>query len=121
MTLSDAVNEGSEIVLYADDSKCFRVIKTFNDALSLQSDLDYLSSWSKTWDINFNEKNVVLYHSVESTIPSLSIIQLTTRNCQKSWNRKTLKFWSQVTFPGQLMLLLYVSKLIVSLVTSDAA
>lgn len=51
----DAVNEGSEIALYADDSKCFRVVKTLNDALSLQSDLDNLSFWSKAWDINFNE------------------------------------------------------------------
>ncbi|CAB3997617.1 Hypothetical predicted protein [Paramuricea clavata] len=51
----EVVHRDSGMALYADDSKCFRVIKSLNDSLLLQSDLDNLSSWSKSWNMDFNE------------------------------------------------------------------
>ena len=40
--------------LYADDSKLYRNIKSRQDVLSLQNDLNALFLWSKIWRMNFN-------------------------------------------------------------------
>jgi hypothetical protein len=56
----EVVHQDSEMALYVDDSKCFRVIKSLNDSLLLQSDLDNLSSWSKIWDMDFNKSKCTI-------------------------------------------------------------
>jgi hypothetical protein len=48
------VPKHSNIVFYADDTKCFKRITNFNDCLALQSDLDLLCEWSVKWKLNFN-------------------------------------------------------------------
>ena len=40
--------------LYADDAKLYRNIKSRQDVLSLQNDLNALFLWSKIWRMNFN-------------------------------------------------------------------
>ena len=40
--------------LYADESKIYREIKSRQDVLSLQNDLNALFLWSKIWGMNFN-------------------------------------------------------------------
>ena len=40
--------------LFADDTKIFREVTSRNDALSLQSDIDKLKSWSEVWGMEFN-------------------------------------------------------------------
>ena len=42
------------IKLYADDAKLYRNIKSRQDVLSLQNDLNVLFLWSKIWRMNFN-------------------------------------------------------------------
>ena len=45
---------GSELYLYADDSKLFRYISGENDSLVLQSDLNNLSDWFEKWLLKLN-------------------------------------------------------------------
>jgi len=40
--------------LFADDSKCFTEIRSYNDCNLLQNDLDKLVEWSNTWEMDFN-------------------------------------------------------------------
>ena len=40
--------------LFADDSKCFTEIRSFDDCTSLQNDLNRLVDWSSTWKMDFN-------------------------------------------------------------------
>jgi hypothetical protein len=40
--------------MFADDSKCFRVILGQDDGNALQNDLDRLLDWTKTWGMEFN-------------------------------------------------------------------
>ena len=42
--------------LFADDCLLYRTIKSTNDQLQLQKDLDALESWSKLWGMAFNAK-----------------------------------------------------------------
>jgi len=58
------VNEIPDIVssrmfMYADDSK---LINESNSYKTIQSDLDILSQWSKTWLLNFNEQKCKIVH-----------------------------------------------------------
>ena len=43
-----------QVALFADDSKCAKVIKSISDCYSLQVDLDNVSCWSKDWRVRFN-------------------------------------------------------------------
>ena len=53
--------QGASVLLFADDTKIFRSIRSAKDAKLLQSDIDALSRWSQDWLINFNlEKCPVL-------------------------------------------------------------
>lgn len=44
----------SEIALYADDSKIFKVIKSQDDSSDLQADLQSVSIWGEKWEMMFN-------------------------------------------------------------------
>ena len=58
----------SSILLFADDTKCYKNINNPNDCLALQNDLFNLHSWSRLWKLNFNEsKCAVVRFSPRST------------------------------------------------------
>ena len=44
----------SSIVQFADDVKIFRTIKSIDDFLQLQQDINILSEWAKKWQLKFN-------------------------------------------------------------------
>jgi ribonuclease P/MRP protein subunit RPP40 len=52
--LPTQVSNGSQVFLYADDSKCTRCINNIRDCEQLQSDINSLDKWSKKWDMEFN-------------------------------------------------------------------
>ena len=65
------LNIHSEIRLFADDILLYRSIRTPNDHLQLQEDLNTLTKWATDWKMAFN-------------IPKCKIIQFTThRNKSK--------------------------------------
>ena len=45
--------------LYADDAKLYRAIKSRQDVLFLQNDLNALFLWSKIWRMNFNTSKCI--------------------------------------------------------------
>ena len=66
------------IKLFVDDSKLIATIRSVNDLLVLQQDLDALSEWSNTWKMLFNidkckvmefsKSGHSLYHDIELTM-----------------------------------------------------
>ena len=44
-----SVGFDSQIRLFADDCFCYREIKTVEDTLKLQKDIDLLGSWARKW------------------------------------------------------------------------
>ena len=54
--LPSVISHSSKMALYADDAKLYRPIETLSDSLSLQSDLDNIIEWSKSWQLKFNLK-----------------------------------------------------------------
>ncbi len=52
--LSDCVKNGSEIYLYADDTKIFKVINDADDCRRLQDDLKQVHKWTEDWQQYFH-------------------------------------------------------------------
>ena len=52
--------EGLEcpILLFADDAKIFKEIRTPEDAAALSRDMRRIQEWSEKWLLTFNEENV---------------------------------------------------------------
>ena len=48
------------LLLFADDSKCARLIKSMADRQLLQEDLDHLCSWSIKWNMKFKDVKCAL-------------------------------------------------------------
>ena len=55
--------------LFADDSKCFKDIRSLNDCLLLQHDLDQLHEWSCSWHMSFNADNCKILSITRCTNP----------------------------------------------------
>ena len=47
-------NISSSIRLFADDCLLYREIRTAQDSINLQKDLDHLTTWAKDWQMSFN-------------------------------------------------------------------
>ena len=61
----------SKVSLYADDARVFRKIKSINDCILLQKDLDSLLAWSHKWKMKFNPaKCNVISISRKSHVPN---------------------------------------------------
>ena len=52
----------SIILMFADDTKCYRPISCPNDCLLLQRDLDYISEWCVAWNLSFNSTKCAALH-----------------------------------------------------------
>ena len=61
----------SPCLSYADDVKIFKRVVSIADAQSLQSDLDRLSSWSKTWCLKLNPAKCSVISFTLRTSPHL--------------------------------------------------
>ena len=57
--IGSCLSEGTMLPLYADGTKCCRVINSQGDCMILQDDLFSIFNWIGTWSINFNlNKNI---------------------------------------------------------------
>ena len=88
--------------LFADDCILYSEIQSSQDCLSLQNDLDQLSSWSKSWQLNFNvkkcyhlgitcEKRSILFQYTLNGLPiskvnSTKYLGVTISNNLNGWN-----------------------------------
>ena len=52
----------SEMKMFADDAKMYRVITKDHGAESLQKDVDNLEKWSETWLLEFNTSKCKVMH-----------------------------------------------------------
>ncbi len=62
-------NVSSRVRLFADDCLLYRPIKSNEDQLALQADLDSLSRWCTTWGMNFNAKKCNILSISRSRTP----------------------------------------------------
>ena len=61
-----AINSFNKI--FADDTKVFKTILTIQDAEDLQTDIDRLALWAKTWQLPYNELRCKTIHYGKNNI-----------------------------------------------------
>ena len=54
--------KGGFVSKFADDTKLARVIDTQEDSMELQTELDNLTQWSRSWTMSFNEQKCKVMH-----------------------------------------------------------
>ena len=54
--MPNVISKETSLPLFADDSKCFRLILGWDDGNKLQDDLNKLFQWSRIWGMEFNVK-----------------------------------------------------------------
>lgn len=64
----------STLLLFADDTKCFRTINDPSDSILLQHDIDSLIGWSIEWHLKFNPSKTIQL-SFKSKIPTTYTIE----------------------------------------------
>ena len=68
--LPDVISSSSRVLMFADDTKIFRDIKTLGDAFSLQKDRGKLATWSQSSGLLFNEANYKAQQITRKTKPT---------------------------------------------------
>ena len=106
----------SKMLLFADDTKCFRQIKSQTDQQILQTDLNLLSNWSTVSRLSFNpSKSVhISFNSKFSTSYKLNNCSLIHNYLIKTW---VLLF--VLTCGGITIMIIYLVKHIKCLVLFD--
>ena len=72
--LPEGLSPGTELVLYADDTKIWRLIETENDHIILQKDIDYLNNWALANKMNFHPSKCKVLSIRNSPPPLLDIL-----------------------------------------------
>ena len=67
--LPDYITNGSNVNLFADDSILYKEIKSEQDAINLQQDLDNLQRWEKDWLMSFHPQKCQVLHITNKRKP----------------------------------------------------
>ena len=74
-SLPDVISS-SRVLMFTDDTKIFKEIRTLCDASSLQIDLGRLETWSQTSGLAFNEAKCKAQRITRRTKPKMSTYKL---------------------------------------------
>ena len=86
--------------MFANDSKLYRTIKDPHDIDILQQDLNYISSWSKLWLLNFNTTKCSVMHLSKNSNATYTLFNLATNSntvLQFTTEQKDLGVWTTPT------------------------
>lgn len=80
----------SSLLLYADETKCYRAIHSLFDCYRLQLDLNLLQSWSLIWKLNFNPQKCKVMSITNSRSPYMFNYQLDNNVLERVESMKDL-------------------------------
>ena len=70
--LPKSVSQGTTMAMFADDTKCHRPIKNFEDNKTLQSDLGSITDWCHDWKMDLNQTKCGVLHLTRSREPTIT-------------------------------------------------
>ena len=91
--LPEDISSNSRVLMFADDTKAFREIKTLGDVSSLQKDIGKLTTWSQSSGLLFNEAKCKAQHITRKTKPILSSYKLNNTALELYAAEKDLSVW----------------------------
>ena len=69
--LPTCVSSTSSVAMFADDTKCYRRIKSVDDAEALQLDLNRIAEWCMKWQMELNQGKCCVLRVTRNTNPTL--------------------------------------------------
>ena len=87
--LPDVITK-SQVVMFADDTKVYKEMKSQDDGAALQQDLHSLSLWSAAPGLAFNEKKCKLHSITRKCKPISSIYEINGRTIQSCEEKRDL-------------------------------
>ena len=91
--LPEVVSSSSRVLMFADDTKIFREIKTLDDASSLQKGLGKLATWSHLSSLLFNDAKCKTQRITRKKNPILSSYKLNNTALELYAAEKDLGVW----------------------------
>nr|XP_012563445.1 unnamed protein product [Hydra vulgaris] len=70
--LPEHINSENLCKMYADNTKILSVVKTTEDKAHLQSDIDSVVTWTRTWLMELNNKKCKVMHFIPSVGPVIT-------------------------------------------------
>ena len=70
--LPASVSQGTSMGMFADDTKCFRSIQSFQDGETLQSDMNTITRWCHDWRMELNKSKCAVLHITRSREPIIT-------------------------------------------------
>ena len=92
--ITSVVDPDTQLRLFADDCLIYRSIKTFEDQLQLQRDLDSLTQWSHQWGMSFNPSKCKIISTANHQSPFIYFYQL---------NKVVLNYVEAIKYLGRLI------------------
>ena len=75
--ICDTISPESRIALYADDTKLWREINSYNDHITLQNDIDSLHNWSSANKMKFNSNKCAVL-SIKNSKHTADVLPFST-------------------------------------------
>ena len=69
--LPSIISQESTLALFADDSKCYRPIKSVDDCLDFQDDVSAIKDWGDSWGMHFNSSKCKILRITRSLNPQI--------------------------------------------------
>ena len=85
-----AVSDNTTLALFADDSKCFRTIRSPLDCAQFQTDIDTLVEWSYAWKLTFNFDKCSLCTVTKKRNPTIYDDKMNNRIIKRVLSQKDL-------------------------------
>ena len=100
----------SKVRLFADDCLIYRQIKSNNDQIELQRDLNLLESWGAKWGMRFNAAKCNIMRVSRMRLPFLYSYKLSGQVLDEAKDSKYLGLPSATTYIGPNTLLLLLQR-----------
>ena len=76
--------------MFADDTKCFRSIQSFQDGETLQSDMNNITRWCHDWQMELNKSKCTVLHIKRSREPIITQYSVHNSPVKQTTSQKDL-------------------------------
>ena len=104
--LPECVSVGTNMGMFADDTKFYRELQTTEDPETLQADLDKVTDWCQDWRIELNRSKCGFMHISRSLKPTITQYTICGTAVQQSNHQRDLGIivsgdlkWNSVGLP----------------------
>ncbi|CAB4036156.1 Hypothetical predicted protein, partial [Paramuricea clavata] len=85
-----STSHDTTVSMFADDTKCHRHLRNFQDTIILQQDLDSVANWCSDWKMDLNQTKCVAMHFSRIAQPMITQYTISDTPVLQSSSQKDL-------------------------------